>query len=57
MAAREKVTTAERAEADADKALLQARAMVREARDHVRFLEREAAEEYVLFFPCCREVC
>ncbi|KAJ6594397.1 hypothetical protein B0H19DRAFT_919481 [Mycena capillaripes] len=45
MAAREKVTHAENAEAEADRALLQARAMVREAKDHVRFLEREAAEE------------
>lgn len=47
MAAREKVTIAEHAEADADRALQQARSMVREAKDHVRFLEREAAEEYV----------
>ncbi|KAJ7141302.1 hypothetical protein C8R44DRAFT_726924 [Mycena epipterygia] len=45
MAAREKVTSAENAEAEADRALMQARAMVREARDHVRFLEREAAAE------------
>lgn len=45
MAAREKVMTAEKAETEADRALLQARAMVREAKDHVRFLEREAAEE------------
>jgi len=33
IAAREKVTSAENAEADADRALMQARAMVREARD------------------------
>ncbi|KAJ7497769.1 hypothetical protein FB451DRAFT_1121511 [Mycena latifolia] len=45
IAAREKVTSAEQAEAEADRALLQARAMVREAKDHVRFLEREAAAE------------
>ncbi|KAJ6508116.1 hypothetical protein DFH09DRAFT_1334411 [Mycena vulgaris] len=45
IAAREKVTSAENAEAEADRALLQARAMVREAKDHVRFLEREAAAE------------
>ncbi|KAJ7782310.1 hypothetical protein DFH07DRAFT_790112 [Mycena maculata] len=45
LAAREKVKSAEDAEADADRALVQARAMVREARDHVKFLEREAAAE------------
>ncbi|KAJ7933759.1 hypothetical protein B0H13DRAFT_1591961 [Mycena leptocephala] len=45
LAAREKVTHAENAEAEADRALLQARAMVREAKDHVRVLEREAAME------------
>ncbi|KAJ7680777.1 hypothetical protein DFH06DRAFT_1164168 [Mycena polygramma] len=45
IAAREKVTHAERAEAEADRALLQARNMVREAKEHVQFLEREAAEE------------
>jgi hypothetical protein len=47
LAAREKVTHAENAEAEADRALLQARAMVREAKDHVRVLEREAAMECV----------
>ncbi|KAJ7217847.1 hypothetical protein GGX14DRAFT_598252, partial [Mycena pura] len=46
IAAREKVIIAEKAEAEADRALSQARAMVREAKDHVRFLEREAAEEH-----------
>ncbi|KAJ6507120.1 hypothetical protein C8R47DRAFT_1100408 [Mycena vitilis] len=45
IAAREKVTHAERAEAEADRALLAARNMVREAKEHVQFLEREAAEE------------
>ncbi|KAF8199897.1 hypothetical protein K438DRAFT_1822750 [Mycena galopus ATCC 62051] len=45
MAAREKLTHAENAEAEADRALFQARAMVREAKDHVRMLEREAAAE------------
>ncbi|KAJ7287857.1 hypothetical protein C8J57DRAFT_597802 [Mycena rebaudengoi] len=45
IAAREKVRSAENAEAAADKALLQARAMVREAKEHVRILEREAAED------------
>jgi hypothetical protein len=44
--ARERVLSAEAAERDADKALLTARAAVREARDHVKVLEREAAEEY-----------
>jgi hypothetical protein len=38
--------SAEAAERDADKALLTARAAVREARDQVKVLEREAAEEY-----------
>lgn len=46
--AREKVTNAEAAEADADRALLQAREMVKEAREHVKILEREAIEEYVI---------
>ncbi|KAF7305909.1 PALP domain-containing protein [Mycena chlorophos] len=45
IAAKEKVTSAERAEVEADKALSAARTMVREAKDHVRFLEREAAAE------------
>jgi hypothetical protein len=45
IAARERVMGAEAAEREADRALLQARAAVREAREHVRRLEREAAEE------------
>ncbi|KAF7321985.1 PALP domain-containing protein [Mycena kentingensis (nom. inval.)] len=45
IAAREKVSIAEKAEEAADQALIQARTMVREAKDHVRFLEREAIEE------------
>jgi hypothetical protein len=49
LAAREKVGIAEHAEAEADRALVQARAMVREAKEHVRVLEREAREEYVFF--------
>jgi hypothetical protein len=36
---------AESAERDADRALFAARAAVREAREHVKRLEREAAEE------------
>jgi hypothetical protein len=44
-AARQRVASAEAAEKDADRALLQARAAVQEAREHVARLEREAAEE------------
>jgi len=47
LAARQKVTDAEEAEKDADRALSQARAMVTEARNHVKILEKEVAEEYV----------
>ncbi|KAJ7646836.1 hypothetical protein FB45DRAFT_182837 [Roridomyces roridus] len=45
LAARDKVGIAERAEAEADRALMQARAMVKEAKEHVLVLEREAAAE------------
>ncbi|CAI6338344.1 unnamed protein product [Periconia digitata] len=45
VAARERVLTAEAAEREADRALFAAKAAVREARDHVRRLELEAAEE------------
>lgn len=45
MRARERVLSAEAAEREADRAMLAARAAVKEARDHVRRLEREAAEE------------
>ncbi|EPS31663.1 hypothetical protein PDE_06620 [Penicillium oxalicum 114-2] len=45
MAAREQVLRAEHAEREADKALLASRKAVKEARDHVKHLEREAAEE------------
>ena len=45
--ARERVLVAEAAERDADKALLNARAAVRQAREHVKRIEREAAEESV----------
>ncbi|TCD65093.1 hypothetical protein EIP91_003102 [Steccherinum ochraceum] len=44
-AARQKVSDAENYEREADRALGQARAAVREARDHVRILEREALED------------
>ncbi|KAI0029471.1 hypothetical protein K488DRAFT_56277 [Vararia minispora EC-137] len=44
-AALQKVRDAENAERMADQALAAARASVREARDHVRILEREAIEE------------
>jgi hypothetical protein len=49
MNARQRVASAESAEREADRALVQARTAVREARDQVKVLEREAAEEYV--FP------
>jgi hypothetical protein len=44
-AARHRIGAAEAAERDADRALMQARAAVRQAREHVKILEREAAEE------------
>jgi len=44
-AARQRVAGAEAAEREADRALMQARAAVREAREHVKRLEHEAAEE------------
>jgi hypothetical protein len=44
-AARERVFSAEAAEQEADKALSNAKTAVREAREHVKRLEREAAEE------------
>lgn len=46
--ARQRVAQAERAEQEADRALVQARAAVRDAREHVKVLEQEAAEEYVI---------
>jgi hypothetical protein len=49
-AARDRVIGAEAAERDADKALLMARSAVREARDHVKRLEKEAAEQYVYIY-------
>jgi hypothetical protein len=45
LSARQKVADAENAEKDADRALIQARAAVRDARDHVKHVEREAKEE------------
>jgi hypothetical protein len=44
-AAREKVALAEKAEKEADKALLGARNAVKAARDHMKKLEKEASEE------------
>jgi hypothetical protein len=44
-AAHDRVVSAEAAEREADKALLNARVAVREARAHVKRLEKEAAEE------------
>ena len=43
--ARQKGSDAESSEREADRALGQARAAVREAREHVKMLEREALEE------------
>ncbi|CCM02313.1 uncharacterized protein FIBRA_04404 [Fibroporia radiculosa] len=45
IAARQKVTEAEAAEREADRALMQARAAVRGAREHVKNIEREASED------------
>lgn len=45
MSARQKVAEAEEFEKSADRALQQARASVKEARDHVKFLEKEAEDE------------
>ena len=47
--ARQKVSDAETAERDADRALVQARISVKEAREHVKALEKEAEEECVFF--------
>ncbi|KAJ5413930.1 hypothetical protein N7509_000557 [Penicillium cosmopolitanum] len=44
-AAREQVFRAETAEREADKALMASKLAVKEARDHVKSIEREAAEE------------
>jgi len=45
VAARERVVNAEKREKEADHALAVARTAVREARDHIKLLEKEAAEE------------
>ena len=45
LAARQKVADAENSEREADRALGMARTAVREARQHVQMLEREALEE------------
>ena len=44
-AARERIANAEAAERNADRALIQARVAVKEAKEHCKRLEREAAEE------------
>jgi len=44
-AARDQVFRAETAEREADKALMASKLAVKEARDHVKSIEREAAEE------------
>ena len=48
MAARQKLAEAEELERAADRALAEAREGVRGAREHAKFLEHEAKEEYVL---------
>ena len=53
LAARQKVTDAESAEAAADRALNEARNAVRMAKDQVKILEQEALDEYV-FHPLIR---
>lgn len=45
ISARQKVSEAEEAERQADRALVEARATVREARQHVKNLEREIEQE------------
>ena len=50
LAAKKRVMAAEESEKAADKALLGARASVREAREEVRRLEREADDEYAIDF-------
>lgn len=45
IAARQRITDAESAEKAADRALHQAKQAVREAREHVKHIEREAIEE------------
>ena len=50
MAARQKLTDAESAERDVDRALDVARQAVKEARQHVKSLEAAAMEEYVVFY-------
>jgi hypothetical protein len=45
IAATERLANAEAREKDADRALLNARAAVKEAREHIKRLEKEAAEE------------
>lgn len=45
VSARQRVSDAEAAEREADRALMQARAAVRAARDYVKRLEQEAVEE------------
>jgi hypothetical protein len=45
VSARERVMSAEAAEREADRALFAAKAAVREAREHVHAVEREAAEQ------------
>jgi hypothetical protein len=54
LAARQKVNDAEAAEREADHALALARVSVREAREQVKILEREAKEECVQILITCQ---
>lgn len=59
VAARQKIADAESAERAADRALLDARAAVKAAREHAKMLEREALEECVFWFnllPCIIDI-
>jgi hypothetical protein len=58
MTGRKKVADAEEAERAADEALSLARITVREAKEHVKALEREALEEYAFIasFSCLIEL-
>jgi selenocysteine lyase/cysteine desulfurase len=47
VAAREQLASAENAEREAGRAVMQARAAVAESREHVKRLKDEAEEEYV----------
>ena len=54
--ARQRVASAEAAEREADRALVQARTAVRDAREHIKRIEMEAAEEYVILQSSCKSI-